>query len=79
MKIKSPPPIRQITQKTKDVLQGTDDKCLETCLQTDPKTPMGLVEQEVFCLVFKGVQWQAKFACLNTCWMCVMKVGGTVS
>ena len=45
-----------------------------TCLQTNPNEPMKLVEQKAFCLVSKGVQWQAKFACLSVL-TCVMMVG----
>ena len=29
------------------------------------------VEQKAFCLVNNGVQWLAKFACLNMCWKIV--------
>ena len=36
------------------------------------------LKSKVFCSVNKGVLWQAKFACLKTCKMCVMMVGGTV-
>ena len=39
---------------------GPGGPCLGTCLQTGPKTPMKGVEQKAFCLVNKGVQWQAK-------------------
>ena len=38
---------------------------------------MSLVEQKAFCLVDKGVQWQAMFASLNMCWTYVMMVAGT--
>ena len=56
------------------------ERCLETYLQASSKTSMKLVEQKAFCLVNKKVQaqWQAKFAFLKACWMCVIMVWGHV-
>ena len=53
---------------------GPGGRCMGTCLQTNPNEPMRPVEQKSFCLVSKGVQMQAKIACLNVL-MCVMMAG----
>ena len=47
---------------------GCSQTCLSlgTCLQSGPKTPMSLLEKKVFCFMNQWVQWQAKFACLNS-------------
>ena len=45
------------------------------------KDTVKLVEQKAFCLVVNKkvqAQWQAKFAFLKACWMCVIMVWGTV-
>ena len=45
---------------------GPGGRCLGICLQTS----MRFVEQKAFCLLNKGVQWQAKFDCLYVLAVC---------
>ena len=49
--------------------------CQHSSIRTSPSTHMRLVEEKAFLLVNKWVQWQAMFACLHMCWMCVVMVG----
>ena len=37
-----------------------------------PQTAMRMLEQKAVCLVNKRVQWQAEFACLKMCGMCLV-------